>query len=95
VWQEEFVPGSVVVADETMVGWTGATNIHLKKLPNKPKSIGVCLKTPCDSQNRVMCSLEFAESAEEQGRKHYSEDGRVAACTLRPSESWHNGPPVS
>jgi hypothetical protein len=41
VWQEEFVPGSVVVADETMVGWTGATNIHLTKLPNKPKSIGV------------------------------------------------------
>jgi hypothetical protein len=36
MWQELFVPGTVLVADETMVGWTGATNIHITYLPNKP-----------------------------------------------------------
>jgi hypothetical protein len=67
VWQEECVPGSGVVADETMVGWTRATNIQLTKLPNEPTSIGVCLKTLCDSQTRVMCSLYFVECSAKQG----------------------------
>jgi hypothetical protein len=50
VWQDEVVPGSVVVAYETLVGWAGATNINITKLPNKPASIRVCLKTLCDAQ---------------------------------------------
>jgi hypothetical protein len=33
--QDEVVPGSMVVADETTVGWAGATNIHIPKFPNK------------------------------------------------------------
>jgi hypothetical protein len=33
--QDEVVPGSMVVADETMVGWGGATNIHITKFPTK------------------------------------------------------------
>jgi hypothetical protein len=28
-WHELFIPCTTVVADETMVGWTGATNIHI------------------------------------------------------------------
>jgi hypothetical protein len=32
------MPGAVMVADETMVGWTEATNIHITNLPNKPTS---------------------------------------------------------
>jgi hypothetical protein len=67
MWQEECVPGSGVVADETMVGWTRATNIQLTKLLNEPISIGVCLKTLCDSQTRVTCSLYFVESLAKQG----------------------------
>jgi hypothetical protein len=88
-----YLRGSVVVADETMVGWTGATNIHITKLPNKPTAIGICLKTLCDAQTRVMCSLEFVESKEEQGHKRFADLGRAAACMLRLTEPWHNERP--
>jgi hypothetical protein len=40
-WQDAFVLGAVMVADKTMVGWTGATNIHITNLPNKPTIKGV------------------------------------------------------
>jgi hypothetical protein len=71
-WQELVVPGSVIVADETMVGWTGATNIHITVLPNKPTSRGVCLKTLCDARTRVMVGFEFVEARAEQQLKRYA-----------------------
>jgi hypothetical protein len=52
-WQEVYVPGSLLVVDETMVGWTGATNAHITVLPNKPTDKGVCLKTACDAHTHV------------------------------------------
>jgi hypothetical protein len=61
----------MVVADETMVGWAGATNIHITKFSNKSASIKVCLKTLCDAQTRMMSSFEFVVRLEEQGHKHY------------------------
>jgi hypothetical protein len=63
-WQDAFVPGAMMGADETMVGWTGATNIHITNLPNKPTSKGVCLKTLCDASTRIMVAMEFVESSE-------------------------------
>jgi hypothetical protein len=92
-WQEAFVPGSVLVVDETMVGWTGATNIHITYLPNKPTSKGVCLKTLCDARTRVMLSFEFVEQRQEQLMKAYAEEGLAAAVTLRLCEPWHNKAP--
>jgi hypothetical protein len=89
-WQEVYVPGSILVADETMVGWKGATNIHITFLPNKPTSKGVCLKTLVDGHTRVMTALEFVESKEQQGLKRYSEEGKAAAVTLRLTEPWHH-----
>jgi len=89
-WQEVYVPGSLLVADETMVGWKGATNIHITTLPNKPTSKGVCLKTLVDGHTRVMMALEFVESKEQQGLKRYAEEGRAAAVCLRLTEPWHN-----
>jgi hypothetical protein len=91
-WQEAFVPGSVLVVDETMVGWTGATNIHITTLPNKPTSKGVCLKTLCEASTRVMLSLEFVEQRQEQLMKAHAEKGLAAAVTLRLCEPWHKGP---
>jgi hypothetical protein len=88
--QDEDVPGSLVLADETMVGWAGATNIHITKFPNKATSVEVCLETLCDAQTRVMCSFEFVERLEKQGHKRYSDLWRVAACMLRLTEPWHN-----
>jgi hypothetical protein len=64
-------------ADETMTGFTGATNIHLTVLPDKPTSKGVCLKTLCDASTRVMIAAEFVESKAEQ----------VLSTTLR--RDWH------
>jgi hypothetical protein len=93
VWQEEFVPGAVMVADETMVGWTGATNVHITILPNKPTSKGVCLKTMCDASTRVMIAMEFVEGRDEQAIKRYAEEGRSAAVCLRLTEHWHNKVP--
>jgi hypothetical protein len=58
-WQVVFVPGTTLVADETMVGWAGATNIHITYLPNKPTDKGVYLKTLCNARTRVMIKSEL------------------------------------
>jgi hypothetical protein len=92
-WQELVVPGSVIVAEETMVGWTGATNIHITYLPNKPTSRGVCMKTLCDARTRVMIGFEFVEARAEQQQKRYAAEGLSAAVTLRLTEPWHNTAP--
>jgi hypothetical protein len=55
------VPGAGVVADETMVGWTVATNIYITILPNKPTIKVVCWKTLCDTSTRIMVAMEFVE----------------------------------
>jgi hypothetical protein len=74
VLADVFVPGSVMVADETMIGFTWATNIHLTVLPNKPTSKGDCLKTLCDASIRVMIAAEFVEGKAEQVLKRYAEE---------------------
>jgi hypothetical protein len=74
-WQDVFLPGSVMVADETMIGFTGANNIHLSVLPNKPTSKGVCLKTLCDASTRVMIAAEYVEGKAEQVLKRYADEG--------------------
>jgi hypothetical protein len=83
VWHHLYRPDSLLVADETMVGWTGATNIHITMLPNKPTSQGVCLKTFCEASTRVMTKkkFEFVEGTLEQGVKRYAEEGQPpSAC---------------
>jgi hypothetical protein len=80
VWHDVYVPGAVMVVDETMVGWTGATNIHITVLPKKPTSRGVCLKTISDASTRVMVAMEFVEAGTEQGIKRYAEEGWSAAA---------------
>jgi hypothetical protein len=56
-----------MVVGKTMVGWTGATNIHMTVMPSKPNIRGVCLKTICDASMRVMVAIEFVEAGTEQG----------------------------
>jgi hypothetical protein len=58
-WQDIYQPGFSMVIDESMIGWTGATNVHVTVLPNKPTDKGVCLKTLCDARTRVMLAVEF------------------------------------
>jgi hypothetical protein len=33
-WRTGYKPGSQLVVDESMIGWTGAMNIHMAYLPN-------------------------------------------------------------
>jgi hypothetical protein len=91
-WHDLYVPGSLLVAEETMVGWTGATNIHLTVLPSKPTSQAGCLKTLYDAGTRVS-NLKFVEGKVEQGVKRYAEEGRAAAVCLRLTETWQNDIP--
>jgi hypothetical protein len=94
-WQEVYVPGSRLVGYEIMVGWTGATNVHITVLSNKPMDKGVCLKSACDAHTRVMVSFEFVEARQEQAQKRYVEEGKSAVVTLRLTEPWHHkGPRV-
>jgi hypothetical protein len=51
-WQEVFVLGTTLVANESMVGWTGTTNIHITHLPNQATDRGVCMKKLCDTLAR-------------------------------------------
>jgi hypothetical protein len=92
-WQDVFVPDSVMVADKTMIGFTGATNIHLTILRNKPTSKGVCLKTLCDASTLVMIAAEFVEGKAEQVLKRYAEEGLAPAVTPGLTEPWHNKAP--
>jgi hypothetical protein len=94
-WQEVYVPGSRLVGYEIMVGWTGATNVHITVLPNKHTDKGVCLKSACNAHTHVMVSFEFVEARQEQAQKRYVEEGKSAAFTLRLKEPWHHkGPRV-
>jgi hypothetical protein len=76
--------------DESMIGWTGATNVHITVLPNKPTEKGLCLKALCDARTCVLLALEFVESAAQQARKSYAEEGKSAAVCLRLTAPWHN-----
>jgi hypothetical protein len=78
-----------MVVDESMIGWTDATNVHITVLPNKA---GVCLKTLCDARTRVMLATEFVESAQQQARKSFVDEGKSAAVCLRLTEPWHHSP---
>jgi hypothetical protein len=88
--REVYVPGSILVANETMVGWKGATNIHITILPDKPTGKGVSLKTLADGRTLVLTELVFVESKERQGSRRYAEEGKAAAVALRLIEPWHN-----
>jgi hypothetical protein len=91
--QEDVYRLGFVFVVESMVGFTGATNIHISILPNRPTDKGVLIKTLCDARTRVMVAFEFVESKEEQSLKRYVEEGRAAGVCLRLTEPWHNQGP--
>jgi hypothetical protein len=94
-WEEVYVPGSILVADETMVGWKGSTNIHSTFLLNKPKGEGVCLKTLVDGHTRVMTRV-FEHRMKTQ--KKHCRTRRIFANRMRidiPYEHTHTNIPVA
>jgi hypothetical protein len=92
-WQDIYNAGSIVMVDETMVGWTAESNVHITRLQSKPTERGVCLKTAADGLSKVMLSFELLECAADQARKRYREEGKAAAVTLRLREHLYNKGP--
>lgn len=91
--RSNFVAGSVLVPDETMIQWTGP-GPHLTHMPRKPVPLGVMLKTVCDAGTRVLLSMEFVEEASLQADKKWARSkGKSTACTLRITAPWHSGSP--
>lgn len=44
-WQESFNPFWLLVIDETMVQWEGASQAHVTSIPRKPTPLGYLLRT--------------------------------------------------
>ena len=90
LWQSEFVAGTFLTVDETMVFWTGLGPAHLTYLPRKPTPLGIMFKTLCDSKTGVLMHAEKVDGAErDRLKKWYREFKATTACTLRLTEPWH------
>ena len=40
-WNEHWEPGDVLVADESMLSWAGASEAHISYIPRKPNPLGI------------------------------------------------------
>ena len=90
LWQSQFVPGTYLTVDETMVFWTGLGPAHLTYLPRKPAPLGIMFKTLCDSETGILLNAERVEGAEKDSEKKWvGEFKATTACTLRLTEPWH------
>jgi len=50
-----------LVADESMVFWTGASEVHQTYLPRKPTPLGLMAKTLVDQATGILVNFEFDE----------------------------------
>ena len=64
LWQINWVPGSHLTIDESMVQWEGATEGHLSYIPRKPHPLGFQMKTLCDARAGCYINAEFVEGRE-------------------------------
>ena len=53
-----------MVIDESMIGWTGATEGKLMFIIRKPTPVGILLNTMCDADSGVLLNAELNEGAE-------------------------------
>ena len=83
-FRNAYTPGRLIVVDETMIEWTGASVIYTVYISNKPHPEGICIKSLVDANSRVLLAGEFIEEPWEMQRK-YTKPGanKVAATTLR------------
>jgi hypothetical protein len=73
LWRLAWNCGTIIVVDESMVAWEGATSAHLTLMPRKPTPLGFCFKTACDASSNVMVNMEAVEGAEIDRKKKYVE----------------------
>lgn len=88
-WQKAWNPGSLLVADETMVQWEGVSSAHLTYIVRKPTPLGFELRTLVDGDSGVLLNAELCEGAELEDLKDYVEEwGKHTAATLRLTEPY-------
>lgn len=88
-WQAGWDPATVLVIDETMVAWSGASTGHLTFLPRKPTPLGFMLKTLVCGESCIMVHMELCEGKEIDRKKKYTtEFGATTGTTLRLLEPY-------
>ncbi len=86
LWQINWVPGTHLVVDESMVDWSGATTGHLSWIPRKPHPLGFQLKTVVDAVSLVLLNIDIVEGREADRLKEFMEETghkQTTATTLR------------
>lgn len=91
-WYNAWQPGSILVCDESMAAWEGATQAHLTLIPRKPTPLGFMFKVTCCASSKVLIFFEPVEGKLVDRNKKWVEDfGATTACTLRLVENWRGG----
>jgi hypothetical protein len=63
-WREAWNAGTVIVVDESMVAWEGATSAHITIIIRKPTPEGFMFKTAACASSNIIVNLEAVEGAE-------------------------------
>lgn len=83
-WQEAWVPGDYLVADECMIFWQGTGEIHVTFQGRKPTNFGIELKALACGEAKVMLQVELVEGQLADSTKQYRDQvGASVATTLR------------
>ena len=88
--KEAWVCGDIIVADETMIFWTGGGEVHVVFITRKPTDRGIEMHTVCDGDSGIMTNAEIVEGKAVDHLKEYmAECGYPStAVTLRLTKPW-------
>lgn len=87
-----YQPSESLCIDESMEAWRGHVDRMpgRRKIPRKPKSVGMEIRDVADCQTHVLVRLEPCESHERELRKPLSSRfGPTVASMVRLTEPWH------
>ena len=76
--------------DESMISSRHSGLSGKKKIPRKPRPVGIEIKNLCDGKTKINLLLEKCERKEEMHLKEYHEQfGATTACVLRLTKPYH------
>ena len=85
-----YTPGRLLVEDDSMIEWTGASVMHKVYIANKPHLEGFCIKTLVDGNTRIILAGEFVEHSLDKGRMATERGFGKVACTMRVVSPYAN-----
>lgn len=68
-WRRSFVPGRALVVDETMIGWTGNSTMHMTFLLRKPIPEGLMLRIVCKRSHEGYVGLRVLRQSRRAGQE--------------------------